>query len=198
MINPLEQYNSIILNRQRNQLPEGEYGEVHHIIPRSCGGGNAKWNLVRLTPEEHYKAHELLPFIYTDGREHGKMVYAWNRMRNRAGEEIDAERYGQLKREFQKVAAESKISNSWNKGKRLSEETKQKLSESKKGNTFAKGAVRSDEYKRKMSESCKLYWATHKRGSTWNKGKRPSAETRRKISEARKRYFENKKKEKAA
>lgn len=197
MVNPLAEYNSIILNRQRNPLQLAEYGEVHHIVPRSCGGCNAKWNLVRLTPEEHYRVHELLPFIYTEGKEHAKMICAWNRMRNRAGEEIDAEVYGQLKREFQRVQSESKIGNSWNKGKRLSEETKQKLSESKKGNTFAKGAVRSDEYRQKMSESCKKHWSTHKR-IPWNIGIKHSEETRRKISEAAKRREENKRKEKAA
>ncbi len=37
-----------------------EYTEVHHIVPRCIGGDNSKSNLVRLTPEEHFVAHQLL------------------------------------------------------------------------------------------------------------------------------------------
>ena len=40
------------------------FGEVHHIIPRCLGGTDDKINLVKLTPEEHYVAHQLLVKIY--------------------------------------------------------------------------------------------------------------------------------------
>jgi len=42
------------------------YYEKHHIIPRCLGGTNEKENLVNLTPEEHYLAHQLLVKIYPD------------------------------------------------------------------------------------------------------------------------------------
>ena len=34
--------------------------EVHHIVPRSLGGGDSPSNLISLTPREHYVAHYLL------------------------------------------------------------------------------------------------------------------------------------------
>jgi hypothetical protein len=34
--------------------------ETHHIIPKSMGGSNAKTNLVKLSPREHYICHLLL------------------------------------------------------------------------------------------------------------------------------------------
>lgn len=41
-----------------------DYSERHHILPRCMGGSNAKDNMVRLLPEEHYVAHQLLVKIY--------------------------------------------------------------------------------------------------------------------------------------
>lgn len=144
-MDPLQEYNSIILNRQRNPLPTDEYCERHHIIPRSCGGCNEEWNLVRLTPEEHYKCHELLPFIYTGGKEHRAMVFAWSLLSRQNGIEIGMETYGQLKRELSKARSEVM------KGKNLSEETKRRLSNSLKGNKRHLGHHISDEAKRKIS-----------------------------------------------
>lgn len=34
--------------------------EKHHVLPRCMGGSNAKSNIVALTPEEHFVAHQLL------------------------------------------------------------------------------------------------------------------------------------------
>lgn len=39
---------------------DGNYYELHHIIPICCGGTNAKSNLVLLTLSEHLQAHYLL------------------------------------------------------------------------------------------------------------------------------------------
>jgi len=36
------------------------YTERHHVLPRCLGGGDDASNIVRLTPEEHYVAHQLL------------------------------------------------------------------------------------------------------------------------------------------
>ena len=36
------------------------YCEVHHIVPKSMGGSNAKENLINLTPRQHYIAHWML------------------------------------------------------------------------------------------------------------------------------------------
>ena len=40
------------------------YTESHHIIPKCLGGTDDKENLVDLTPEEHYLAHQILVKIH--------------------------------------------------------------------------------------------------------------------------------------
>lgn len=55
-------YDSII-ERARNRYLT-EYTEKHHIIPRCMGGSDEISNLVELTPEEHFVAHQLLTKIY--------------------------------------------------------------------------------------------------------------------------------------
>lgn len=50
----------MIKNRQENPLPAGEYGEKHHIIPKSLGGSDDKINIVKLTSREHFVGHLLL------------------------------------------------------------------------------------------------------------------------------------------
>ena len=202
-------YVTIIVNRQKNPLSKDEYGETHHIIPRSCGGPQRKkWNLVKLTPEEHYVCHYLLTFIYAVGEEHDKMVYAWNWLSNRIrGEFISAEEYGRLKREFAKLhrgiprseEVKRKLSEA-RKGMRQSDEAKRKVSEANKGKLVSletrnkisralTGRLLSEETKRKLSESKK--GRTHVGHPAWNQGKTGiySEETRRKMSEARKAYW---------
>ena len=57
-------YKSLI-DRSLNRLTTGQtYYEEHHIVPRCMGGSDDKLNLVYLTPEEHYIAHQLLVKIY--------------------------------------------------------------------------------------------------------------------------------------
>lgn len=52
-----------LINRARNRIVEG-YKEQHHIKPKCLGGDNSKSNLVYLTPEEHYVAHQLLTKLH--------------------------------------------------------------------------------------------------------------------------------------
>jgi hypothetical protein len=49
------------------------YTEKHHIIPKCLGGSDEQSNLVNLTPEEHYIAHQLLVKIYPNS---DSLVYA--------------------------------------------------------------------------------------------------------------------------
>lgn len=59
-------YEEFIADRRTKEVPESEYGEVHHILPRCMGGGNEPENLIRLTPEDHYFAHLLLAHIHNN------------------------------------------------------------------------------------------------------------------------------------
>lgn len=54
-----EEYNKIIDFRKSNPLPEGQYGEDHHIVPKSICPllKKAKGNIVKLTAQEHFMAH---------------------------------------------------------------------------------------------------------------------------------------------
>lgn len=63
------------------------YKESHHKIPKCIGGTNLKSNLVDLTPEEHYVAHQLLVKMYPNNKllVHAAVmmtVYSKNNIRN--------------------------------------------------------------------------------------------------------------------
>jgi hypothetical protein len=69
-----------------------DYSELHHIIPKCIGGSNEKYNLVELTPEEHYLAHLLLVKIYPSNV---KLIFAAHNMsRGRSTNKL----YGWLRR----------------------------------------------------------------------------------------------------
>lgn len=55
-------YDSLI-ERAKMRVLEG-YSEDHHIIPKCMGGTDILENLVSLTPEEHFLAHQLLCKMY--------------------------------------------------------------------------------------------------------------------------------------
>lgn len=62
----------LLVSRGQNRILEG-YVEKHHIIPRCLGGPDEKSNIVILTPEEHYVAHQLLVKMYPNNRD---LIYA--------------------------------------------------------------------------------------------------------------------------
>jgi len=70
------------------------YKERHHILPRCLGGTDDESNLVDLTPEEHYVAHQLLVKIYPNNI---KLVRAVSMMiPNRPTNKL----YGWIRRRF--------------------------------------------------------------------------------------------------
>ena len=90
-------YNSLIEKAKIRNCIEDEYYEKHHIIPRCLGGSDEKENLIKLTPEEHYVAHQLLVKIWPN---ENKLVFAAAMMiPNRPSNKM----YGWLKRKH-KVA----------------------------------------------------------------------------------------------
>lgn len=76
------------------------YFESHHIIHRCMGGTDEIFNIVRLTPEEHYVAHQLLVKIYPSN--HKLVRAAFMMCRGRKNNKF----YGWLKRRFSKVQSE--------------------------------------------------------------------------------------------
>lgn len=169
MKEPIFEYFDIITNRLQNPLPKGEYGECHHIYPKSLGGWNLKCNLVKLTVAEHRRCHELLPYIFKDlGDENGyqKMLHAWYMVSHtRNGIETTSKEHEKLMKEYRTKQSEFLIDlhkkqsfgflpggTSWNKGIPMSEEAKRKNAEAHKEKRY------SEETNRKRSESLKVYW----------------------------------------
>jgi hypothetical protein len=146
------------------------YTEIHHVVPRCMGGSDESANLVKLTPEEHYVAHQLLVKIYPTER---KLVFAAWMMCN--GKQRSNKRYAWLKDRHRKVLSEThkgKKMPEWNKAKLIasntgrvcSEETRQKISQAQIGK------VLSDEHRKKIADA--------------NRGKKQSSENIRKRADA--------------
>lgn len=87
-------YFNIIRNRRNNPLPADEYGETHHIKPRSFGGLDTPNNLIHLSAREHFIVHFLLYKMYKhrvenvfprserEKERYKKMTWAFNIMIN--------------------------------------------------------------------------------------------------------------------
>ena len=54
--------------------------EIHHILPRSCGGTDDESNKIALYAKEHFMAHVYLWTIYRNTDFHKQVVYALNNM----------------------------------------------------------------------------------------------------------------------
>lgn len=65
-------YNRLIFRAQSRQMIEF-YTETHHVTPKCMNGSDDPSNLVELTPEEHYLAHQLLVKIHPN---HSGLVFA--------------------------------------------------------------------------------------------------------------------------
>lgn len=107
-------YASIVLRAQaeykhrRQQQKQGQYYELHHIIPKSLGGINSLMNRALLTAKEHFICHWLLTRMYPEGTdEYRKMIYAFWRMRSTNGSNhkryINAAAYERLRIEFARL-----------------------------------------------------------------------------------------------
>lgn len=91
----LREYVNFIESCKYKELPD--YTESHHILPKSLFPDfrNDKNNIIKLSPEDHYKAHAILAELYGGG-----MLNAFNLMRSRLG--MSADEYGHLRREYSK------------------------------------------------------------------------------------------------
>ncbi len=168
-----------------------DYTEKHHIIPQCIGGTNDPSNLVRLTPEAHYLAHQLLVKIYPDNH---KLIFAANRMTS--GKRRNNKLYGWLRNKHAEatsklhkgkiVSAETRAKLSVaNKGKPrppISAETRAKLSVAKKGKSFSE----THRNNIRIANTGKKRSAASTGRSAASTGRVVSTETRAKLSAARK------------
>ena len=104
-MNYLKIYKKIIKYRKKYLL-KNKNNEKHHVIPSSLGGSNRKYNIVTLTPKEHYICHLLLTkIVKKDSPAYHSMIYAWSCMSaNPAGhiryKMSKGSLYQKLKRDF--------------------------------------------------------------------------------------------------
>lgn len=175
-----------LMERARNRKLEG-YSESHHVIPRCMGGTDDRDNLVRLGPEEHFVAHELLVFVYP---QHRKLVFALLAMcMNTGGNRPNNKMFGWMRRRSSAAITEMRT------GALCSPETREKI---RKANTGR--VVPADEVERNSaSKRGRVFSAEHKKAlaDAWHKranktgmaGKSHSPETKEKMriaAEARK------------
>ena len=183
-------YYNIITNAQTRILPSSVYTEKHHVIPKSLGGNNSKFNLAVLTAREHFLCHWLLTKM-TVGDHLSKMNYAFIRIASSpyGDRKMTSKKFEVIKniKRFHTSETKSKISNAtsgknnpmygriaWSKGQ--TKETNQKIKEIAEKNTgkiaWNKGLTHSDDTKQKMSAT--------------RKGRTLSEEHKRKLSESKK------------
>ncbi len=103
-MNYTNHYNKLIIRAKSRNL--NGYKEKHHVIPKCIGGSDKKSNLVELTAEEHYLAHQLLLKMFPDNI---KLVYAaimmscGSKNTDRSNNKI----YGWLKRKYSLIISEA-------------------------------------------------------------------------------------------
>jgi len=174
------------------------YKERHHVLPRCMGGGNEHENLVYLTAEEHYVAHQLLVKMYP-----GIPGLVWGALRL-ARKCFNNKAYGWLRRKHAIAASEAmrgrrhspesrakmsaiQLALKTRLGKKHSSETRAKISASQLGKKHSPehiekmaAALRG----KKHSPEAKARMSVAQRGNKNNLGKTLSPETREKIAAA--------------
>lgn len=154
-VNYLKIYETLI-SRAKNRTIN-EYTESHHIIPKCMGGSDTKENLVNLTPEEHYVAHQLLCKIHPSNGALAKAaqmmscnrpsnkLYGWIRKRHAEAmsESQKGEKntqhgsfwiYNPVTRNSKKVFDENEIPEGWLRGRKVKHitEKEKRLARNKK------------------------------------------------------------------
>lgn len=140
-------YDKLIEKAKNRQL--SGYKEIHHVIPKCMNGNDEDDNLVELTAEEHYTAHQLLAKIYPDnskllisaiymtGRGTGNKIYGW--LRRRWSEKM--EKNNPNKNGKARLAYIKKYGKSPDRNWKLSDKGKQAIIDNMKNNNPNKGTM---------------------------------------------------------
>lgn len=123
-----------LISRAQGRVLIG-YKERHHIIPRCLGGGNEPSNLVFLTGEEHYVAHQLLVRIHPHN---GRLVHASVWMAKRCS---GNKAYGWLRRLHAAAVSQTMMGNKSWLGKKHTEEWKAARSAAQTGKKMPAAGV---------------------------------------------------------
>lgn len=167
-------YNEFIQNildtRGRFGVPDGEYKERHHILPKCMGGTNDKNNLIDLYAKEHYIAHKLLAL---ENPSNNGLQFAWWNMCQIHGNS-EQSRYEPSPEEFEEARKRCALLSSENNtgenhpmfGKHHSKKTKDRMSKAHKGQLSGEknpmfGHKHTEEEKKKISEWGKKWHSEH-------------------------------------
>lgn len=134
-------YEKLVARAKARKLEQ--YVEKHHIIPRCFGGLNCPDNMVELTPEEHFVAHQFLTVAFPNNK---KLMHAAKMMTTNKWGRRSNKLYGWLR---QRLSENQRGKNHHNYGKKASPITISKMSATRKDRTVP------EETKLKMSEAQK-------------------------------------------
>jgi hypothetical protein len=156
-----------LIERARHRQVVG-YVEHHHVVPRCMGGNDEKTNIVPLTPEEHFVAHQLLTKMYPDNK---KLIFAaWGMTQ---GKWRNNKKFGWLRKKRAEAQQGIKLSESAKKkisesriGKKLTDDAAQKLHEARRKSGTSKetrmklsvalqGRPKTDHHKKALSDARK-------------------------------------------
>ena len=172
---------NLLITRAQNRTIDG-YVEKHHIVPRCMNGADDRENIVELTPEEHFVAHQLLVKMYP---EIDKLVFALVVMsgKNPTTNKLFGWHRRKLAEAQQRAKTGKKIGpqsekhraaiGNANRGKKHTQETKDRISQTKMGtDPWNKGRKGSQVPWNKGIKTGKPATAgAFKKGSVpWNKG----------------------------
>lgn len=116
-----------LIERARGRVLDG-YKERHHVTPRCMGGSDEPGNIVDLSAEEHFVAHQLLVKMYPAEY---RLVLALSAMTATSSKlQRSNKRYGWLRRRF--AEAKSTAMMGVKRGP-ISEDTRAKMSAASKG-----------------------------------------------------------------
>lgn len=136
-----------IIDRAKSRVLVG-YGENHHIIPKSLGGEDKRYNIVKLSAREHLICHMLLPRMLTGVHKRNMHFALWCMVKldNSAIKgrmPVTARQFEHIRKNH--AAAVSEV----HRGKIVSDDTKKKISIAATGRTGHMAGKKHSEYTKK-------------------------------------------------
>ncbi|EIE0653053.1 hypothetical protein LCU68_003984 [Salmonella enterica] len=146
--------------------------EIHHITAKSQGGTNHAYNLVYLTPREHYTAHHILARIYGGSMSSAFWLMSHSKQgTNNRSYPITSRQFATAKSLALPLQRLVSRGNKGRSGQPLSDELKAKISAALKGRVSGMaGKSHSTETKSRIAQA--------------SKGKRHTQEARERMSKA--------------
>lgn len=139
----------------RGKTARTGYLEKHHITPKCMGGTDESDNLVLLTPEEHFVAHQLLIKMFPENPKLVLAAYMMTCSPHANGSRMNNKLFGWLRQEMGRAISRMNKANApsrcrksgeTQRGKKLSEDHRRKIGEA------GKGRVASEETRNKIRQ----------------------------------------------